>query len=202
MVHYVEIVQDENLGPVQNSGLCSGTLLGPRVVLTARHCIPKDHNQVRIDMGSQRRSSERVFVHPRLDVALILLEQPMESQHDYRVYEGRTSDLLGEPVTCYGYGEAGGVGSAGDLRMAVLPVVSVGGTSHFSTAPNERGQSQALGDSGGPCILDPRADPRLVVGIFVDLSAGNLSTAAFRLWIQRALGSRPDLSVPPVRDDQ
>lgn len=97
------------------NGSCSGTLLRPTWVITARHCVqvgsgaldPPSSVTVNHDtLGSQ--PARLILVHPdhNLDVALIQLTAPLDTGKTLTVFRGLEVDSLNRPLDAYGYGFA------------------------------------------------------------------------------------------------
>jgi secreted trypsin-like serine protease len=150
--------------------LCTGSLIAPRVIVTAKHCVlGHTVDQIRFGFGPDFASGvpyKRVtnirttegFDTEGKDIALLLLEsegtlEPIPWQHS-------STDLLFETVTLVGYGQQ----STGDPRQVnygekAITTSSIIATSTFEFAID--GPSTCFGDSGGPALLDSG----LLVGI-------------------------------------
>jgi hypothetical protein len=156
---------------------CTGTVVKPSWVLSARHC---DHatgetvTSVR-PTGDITRTIDAVLRHPdpARDTEMLHLSSPFTDIPQVNIYSGTTESLTGQTVRCIGYG-AKAVGSActdgsqcsagqycsgklqycltpsNELRYAEFPVASYN-HNVFQTSINVAGQTPLEGDSGGPC---------------------------------------------------
>jgi hypothetical protein len=172
---------------------CTGTLLDASTVLTAAHCFPssKDPGNVTVRYDTDTRRVAHVVINAKaayftgdddasVDSTLLFLESPFT----FGVFDsfpsisgGKTSDLLGTKVTCYGYGAQDATGTCSDdndcatgqwcqwgtcmtpsssLRKGVFKVIADQTNSHVYfdlDVPNAKGQIPLPGDSGGACVF-------------------------------------------------
>ena len=183
------------------AGAASGTLLGPRWVLTAAHVVeafgPFDY---RVRCGERESRVARAFVHPGQeempwgrrahDVALLYLEQPIEGIEPVRIYRG--GDELGEMQELgklaviagtgfFGTAESGAVTRDGRRRAVTNRIVDLDEEwlkLVFSRPPGgtELEGIAAAGDSGGPLLIELE-DEALLVGVgsygeYIDAEGG------------------------------
>jgi hypothetical protein len=96
-------------------GGCTGTLVDPEWVVSAKHCSFKVGATVtnRRPAGNVTRTVDRVEGHPttREDGALLHLSQPINDVPDVPLYWGTTAGITNQTINCYGYG-ANSVGPA------------------------------------------------------------------------------------------
>jgi hypothetical protein len=191
---------------------CTGTLIAPSWVLSAKHCgflSGETVTNVR-PSGNVTRTIDRVIGHPRglEDGVLVHLSSPITDVPPVPIYFGTTDGLANQSITCYGYGGdtlhgsctvqsdcgagqgcAGGhcISGTGDLRSATLPTQAVANQMTnpgvIETLKNAQGQVMLPGDSGGPCFF--RGQLAATNGAwFFDLSGGlQTSVADFRSWM-------------------
>ncbi|MEM1024965.1 MAG: S1 family peptidase [Myxococcota bacterium] len=153
--------------------LCSGTVIGPRLVLTAEHCVSSGDMEVRFG-ASARSPTDAVEVvnlrtHPSLDLALLELARSPEL--DLTPIPLATVDpepeLVGVWLETVGFGQ-----SLRDFNQrGFLPVRVQSVVTDFLDVQGGGRQGLCFGDSGAPLLtLDPEQRDVRVWGV---LSAGD-----------------------------
>jgi len=154
--------------------VCSGVALGPRVVLTAAHCVEGvAHTLVAIRRDGRTAPVVVAAVarHPRydpdaprdrrisIDLGLVETTTPLDGFKYAEIAAARPS--LGEAVTVAGFGvtREGGPPSDGHIRAADLVVSApLSNVTLWAKDPHTSGLGACHGDSGGPIYA---ADGRL-----------------------------------------
>ncbi|MDQ3365176.1 MAG: trypsin-like serine protease [Myxococcota bacterium] len=154
------------------SGVCTGTLIAPTVVLTAAHCDSIDAERVVVGASDYRvdgvdHEVASFTAHPTFDVAVIVLATPVVGIAPRRIATSCTYDgfAQGMPVQLVGFGRTDQTRTADSkLHEAMVTVRDpscMGGRGcNPDLAPNGEfvaaGEStnSCFGDSGGPVYLE------------------------------------------------
>jgi hypothetical protein len=149
---------------------CTGTVVGPRVVATAAHCILTGQRARFTYKGVQytgRGFQSPLYATDELDLAVVIADKDLKNVTPVRIeFNPLTS---GETILLAGYGcttKSGTGGNDGTLRTAEAKVVGGNsGSSDVQIDGGPYGGTACMGDSGGPTLRKQSNGAILLAGI-------------------------------------
>ena len=153
---------------------CTGTLVSPRVVATASHCLQgRRPGQIGFGVGLLPREATHTFnvaqaiPHPQLDAALLILDEDAtaagsEIQPIPFGREAPDRSLVGTEIEAAGYGETYDASREGRY-FAVVQLSAIQSTVVIVDGRGRQGI--CFGDSGGPVMVTDEDGRTVVLGV-------------------------------------
>ena len=154
--------------------VCTGTIIGPRTILSAAHCVTRKAEGAHIHYLGKKypvsffSSDERTRGH---DLALAITEKDIKGARFARLGRGLAHGIS---VIMAGFGCTKKGGRPGALHIGKSKVIGMDEDHILSASPG--GSVLCEGDSGGPTFVDEGSGRRLVaVSSLSDISKININ---------------------------
>ncbi len=160
----------------QGEPFCTGTVVAPRVVVTAAHCLEGESAaNISFAFGpnayhpSSVIHASAIHVHPDYDaqsitsdIGVVVLSQDAPVTPIPMNTTALDSTWVGQSLTFVGYGVTNGTtqAGAGTKRQVAIPVAQVGSTQFAYTGS----KNTCFGDSGGPALGKNASNATVLVG--------------------------------------
>ncbi|MEU8659743.1 FG-GAP-like repeat-containing protein [Actinoplanes philippinensis] len=164
---------------------CTGTLVSPYWILTAKDCVTNAEGPIKAQIGKANlttstghdRTIVRSVTHPTLNLALSRVAVPVTDVAVPRI--GATAVAAGESLTILGYGRTNSTW-VGRLHQATVAVTGVeaGTLAIASTTPDA--PTTCKGDAGGPAIRQTATGVEVVAVHSASYQGGCLGETATR----------------------